>query len=237
LPNTAPSERPDSGGAIADADPSGDAPPVTDTADAAVVVTPDATPPAPDAQTIVVLHLSERADATTQNVTTDATIDGVTQTTNFGAGASLAVDTGLQRRAVLRFDLSSVPAGALVLDASLRLYVESPQPDGTLELAALQQSWNEPEVTWRNRTTSLLWSTQGAPVGAALVSFAATAAGAQTIVLPVATVQAWVDAPANNFGLRILSKSPTNKGALLSASEATLATRRPELVLTVDLQP
>ena len=141
----------------------------------------------------------------------------------FFAGNSANEDA---RRGLVAFDLSGIPAGSMVTDVSLRLYMsrtQAPVHDIALHLATT--TWGEGtsdasgqegggaaatagDATWRyNSYPSTMWTTLGGDY--ASLASATTAvtgngeyfwSGAQM----VADVQAWVDAPATNFGWFVL---------------------------------
>jgi endonuclease/exonuclease/phosphatase family metal-dependent hydrolase len=75
------------------------------------------------------------------------------------------------RRALLKFDThNGIPAGSTVTSALLTITVKVGSEDKTRSIAAYQitTSWNENEVTWRNRRTSAHWMTSGGDLGSKL---------------------------------------------------------------------
>ncbi len=67
-----------------------------------------------------------------------------------------------QCRIVMQFNLSSVPAGAIVKDATLSLYEKQGRPqliDYTIH--ALTSTWAESDVSWRTRDSAHSWSNIG----------------------------------------------------------------------------
>ena len=70
---------------------------------------------------------------------------------NFGASPVLHVGSSKEggvRRALLRFDLTGLPAGAQVLSARMGLHVESKTGGGTLAVHRIAREWDEAHVTW-----------------------------------------------------------------------------------------
>ena len=74
-------------------------------------------------------------------------------------------DTTLDRRtSFLRFDLSAIPAGSVVLSADLEMYLTSIDYDASTytRLEAVEDSWSESTLTWNNQpsTTSNTYDEQ-----------------------------------------------------------------------------
>lgn len=77
--------------------------------------------------------------------------------TNFVTAPELAVTAAsltaiVQAQALLRFDLSAIPAGSIIGRAELRLYQSdfSGADNWTLSVDQITQSWSATSVTWRN---------------------------------------------------------------------------------------
>ncbi len=82
-------------------------------------------------------------------------------------------DANVLRRALLKFDTQNgVPEGANVTSAKLTITVQGGGSDTSRLIAVYQttQSWNENEVTWNDRRTSIPWYTPGSDLGTKLGS-------------------------------------------------------------------
>jgi hypothetical protein len=160
---------------------------------------------------------------------------------SFYAGRSNQTTTLQTRRALMHFNLSSIPAGAVITDASLRLVAENVGQNGnrTMTLHKLLEDWGQGtsnaigqgtlatnnDATWlyrfynpSNPSASPRWAQAGG-------SFSATSSG--QAVCPnlggaftftgnsasqmVADIRAWFADPANNFGWE-LSGDETTQG-------------------------
>jgi hypothetical protein len=153
--------------------------------------------------------------------------------TNFGDGATFISGTlgpvaGTTRtRAVLKFDLSSVPAGATITNAQLTLtvtMVPSAAANSTFGLHRVRVPWNETNVTWNRRLApDITWSQPGA---AAPLDFSAAASGTTFVGGPgtyTFSSTAALMADAQDW----LANPPANHGwLLLTPSEATAKTAR-----------
>jgi hypothetical protein len=176
-----------------------------------------------------------------------------------GAGPDLyfgATSTLAKRRAVLAFDLSSIPAGSVVTAVTLTLSVtQAPLGGGsasTVEVHRVAASWGEgassaasgggataltDDATWLHRfynTSS--WTTAGGDFDAAvLASTGVTGLGAYswTSAALAAGVQGWVNNPATNFGWILTGGEATAQSARkLGSRENADASVRPVLSVT-----
>jgi hypothetical protein len=176
-----------------------------------------------------------------------------------GAGAGLFAGNngfGEPRRCMIRFDLSSIPAGSTVTAATLTLHLSMTQPGSpTMEIRRCLTSWNEgPSValggggagapaqagdsTWLHTFyNTQFWQTAGGDfaaspsatmvVGDVLTFYSASSAGL------VADVQGWLTSPAANFGWFILGDEANFATAKrFDSREATNASFRPVLQVT-----
>lgn len=186
------------------------------------------------------LLFAERAlaDVISVPVTADTYITSGAPNNNAGghgwidAGTDGPFGGNANRRALLRFDLSTIPAGVTVTSAVLKLtavQIPSSGPvDSTFDLFRLQASWGEGnkignsgapagngEATWNARLQGTAnWTAPGAasdaigvpsgstPVGS---TFGATYNWGGTGV--VADVQFWLANPAQNFGWLLKSRA------------------------------
>ena len=134
------------------------APTATNTAEPTITPTPTDTPvptvtPAP----ATCIELSPAMDAYLKEDKADD---------NKGDDKELRIKTEPQKeqRLLLSFDLSSVPSGAVIDNASLSLWSTSVREEPVaIEAHAILSSWAEQEVTWNDRdeSSSLSWNTPG----------------------------------------------------------------------------
>jgi hypothetical protein len=166
----------------------------------------------------------------------DSYINGNSDETNYGAQSTMQVYESGERRGVLRFNLSSVPAGTPLADARLRLYVSSlaARSGGTMNLRvhALTSSWTENHVSWDERTASAEWSSEGGdyhPAAAATLALPASFSSGWIEFSVTALAQAWVDGVTPNDGVIVLELSPDQFSI---ASKEGSGSTSPQLVLT-----
>lgn len=176
--------------------------------------------------------------------TTDTYIDSGAAGSDFSAAASLVCDydwtsfpttPSRTRAALLKFDLSSIPAGARIVRAALRLYINT---EGLgMRLFRMLTSWSGTS-TWTSLSGGVSLddveakSTADAylltPVGSGLDTYV----GYVELQVPVATIQDWVNNASVNHGWYITGPlESTGDGVQIDSAEGVTANRRPELKL------
>ncbi|MFN7022097.1 MAG: DNRLRE domain-containing protein, partial [Phycisphaerales bacterium] len=192
----------------------------------------------------------------------DASIFSETGDTANGAGEVVhcgRTSAGNIRRALMQFDLTSIPAGSTVTAVTLTIYIEATsggRPTETIQLRRITQSWSEGtsgagsttggngdaatagDVTWTHRVFSTqTWSTAGGSFsgttsGSASVS---SAAGPRTFSAAgmVTDVQNWLNTPSTNFGWMLVGDESVNQSARrISSRQNSVSGRRPKLTVT-----
>ncbi|MDE3167810.1 MAG: collagen-like protein [Acidobacteriota bacterium] len=138
--------------------------------------------------------------------------------TNFGAAANLVIAPG--NTALVQFDLTLVPPAATIAKAYLRVYVNKVTAAGTLNVSPVLNSWGELTVT------------EPAPsVGALLASVPVMVGNSFLLVDVTAQAQAWLAAPAANFGFALTGAGWT--ALQLDTKENTATSHPAELELTI----
>jgi hypothetical protein len=201
------------------------------------------------------------ADVMTFNPSRDNTLyENPTGDLSNGVGQGMfsgKTDSGLIRRALVAFDLSALPAGAVVTDVSLRLVcTKTTAPAELTTLHRVGASWGEAnsdggfsggaggtaapgDATWIWRfydDPSSAWATPGGDFAPA-VSGSATVAGTGAYTFSgagmLADVQAWINEPATNFGWLVRGNESTNHTAKrFGTREYPSASGRPLLTVT-----
>lgn len=144
-------------------------------------------------------------------------------------------ETGKLQRVLLQFNITGIPAGALITNATLSLYVKDATGGPvTINAHRVTQSWNEAEVTWkaRDKAASQLWTQAGGDYEAA-VAGSATVDDTKNIWRTwsvTGLVGGWVNNPGSNLGLILESPvtNPKTEKKFKSSDDGTLA-QRPKL--------
>jgi hypothetical protein len=171
--------------------------------------------------------------------TRDATIRQPAPTSATGTTATTLEidgdDAGGDLAAVLKWQLSGIPAGAIVVAASIGVNVVDPASSG-YPIYVLRRDWVEGEVTWERASAANVWGQSGAtattdrdavPIGntsSATGLYEFNAAG-------IAAVQAWLNGTAQNYGV-IIADTTLTDGLDLSSRESANVASHPKLTIS-----
>jgi hypothetical protein len=159
----------------------------------------------------------------------DAFIRASSPDSNFGALPEIEVrpDNGANRRGLVRFDVSSIPPGSTVTNATLYLYEKDKKLGQTTYLYRLTSPWSEDTVTW-----STPWSAAGGDFDAsqAYASFLPNQSSCMLEIDLKVLVQEWVDGTPN-YGILLYSTGP-NHILRYSSKDNAAAAEHPKLNIT-----
>ncbi len=169
--------------------------------------------------------------------TQDTKLNSGSKTKNYGAAQSIDIDGSPDVAGLFKWNISAIPTGSIIVSAAIELNVTNTSKD-TYNAYALQRAWDEMSATWQQYSAGQNWATAGGAGAsdrgtAALGTFAAASMGISRITLNaagIAAVQAWVNNPANNYGI-ILQDYTKSGGVDVSTSEASTAAQRPKLII------
>lgn len=179
--------------------------------------------------------------------TRDSMIEEENPDTNNGSDTSISASgdtpagSGNENYILLRWDVSSLPVGAIIRSASIVVTV-SDKADQTYDFYELTREWSESQVTWEQADSSHDWASNGADGTGdrntpSLGSIRASATGTYTVPLNaagIAVVQKWVSTPSSNHGVIIANKDNDNRLEIRS-SEYSARSARPKLAVTWEL--
>ena len=153
----------------------------------------------------------------------DAFIEESSPGGNFGSDDRIKVNIADldTYRSVVRFDVASLPAGKVVTDATLRLYVTDGSSD-TMSVHRMTSAWTEGGVTWNTHASSY--------DPAAIVGFVPSVEEAFADIDLTATVDDWYRGITVNDGLMILTTG--DDGFDFKARETGDPASRPRLLVT-----
>jgi VCBS repeat-containing protein len=164
---------------------------------------------------------------------------------NYGTSTSLVIDretTDLQR-ALLQFDLSAIPANAIITSATLEM--QSTQISGLLNINVyeLLRSWTEGSssgtagaANWTEAAPGTNWTSTGGDFNATAVATLNTNTTGQHAWDLTSLVQAWVNGSKANNG--VLIASPDGGGNRTATYDSSEGATPPRLVIsyTVPIQ-
>jgi len=174
--------------------------------------------------------------------TRDTYLSQSSLSTNFGSDVSVRADGdevgGQDLVGLLKFDLTSIPAGSSIQGAELTLTVTNPTAGG-YELYEAKRPWMEGEATWQGYASGQAWQSGGAQGaqdrGAVLLGTLSPASlGTYTLTFTAAgvvAVQGWVDAPGTNHGV-VIANAANADGMAFESRQSGTAANRPKLTVT-----
>jgi hypothetical protein len=149
----------------------------------------------------------------------DAFTNSADPTTNYGAATLLEVD-GTTATTYIQFNLASIPSGATVSQATLKLYVNAVTTAGSFNVDYVNGSWAESTIDHSNAPA--LGTTIASNVDVT------TADKNQYILVNVTTaVQAWLSGSETNDGIALVANSTFN--ATFDSKENTTTSHPAEL--------
>ncbi len=141
-------------------------------------------------------------------------------------------------RTVVKFpNLSSIPAGARVLDAEFGLWSVTtiPAAGATYNAHALTRTFDEATASWNRASTATAWTTPGGDYNPAVADLVTGNSNdpAWRLWYINAIVQGWVNSPSTNHGLlvKLANETTPAERTLFLSSEAPEPQLRPKLVV------
>ncbi|MFZ4523367.1 MAG: DNRLRE domain-containing protein [Bacteroidales bacterium] len=135
-------------------------------------------------------------------------------------------------RSLIKFDLTSIPAGAIVTNARLTLYYDASIAIGQQYganasfLQPITADWDQMTTTWNNKPPVNTVGQISVPATLSLTEDLAD-------IDMTALVQGWVNDPATNFGFsHRMQVEVTYCSVVYSSSNKPIAAKRPKLVVT-----
>ena len=169
------------------------------------------------------------------NVARDTFISLANPDVPYGSDPSLVLAGAPATRALISFDISTIPRTASVFSASLRLTsVQGPGPMGCAARAyVLLEAWDENSATYNERSAGVLWTATGAlqpSSGPTVIGSVAVSATVTTseMLLDRSIVEDWVRNPPTNFGVVLMAGCDVT----ITSREGTTLAERPVLTVT-----
>jgi len=157
----------------------------------------------------------------------DTFVSSVTPKANYGASPILVVQAGATT--FIQFNLSTLPAGASVNKATLRLYVDAVLTSGSFDVFPVNGAWSENALTYNTPPPALGSSASGnKPI-------AITSSSLNKFLLIDITplVQGWVSGTIANNGVA-LALTATNGLFSFDSKESLLTANGPELEIVLN---
>jgi hypothetical protein len=156
-------------------------------------------------------------------------------------GFDLSIGLEPEAKALLRFDLSPLPAGARVTAASLSLSIADQAPTATYSIVAMLRAWSETGATWSTQDGFVAWDIPGAEGPAdrttspfASATFLVGPAKLDLNAQGVQWVDDWVHGVRPNQGFAVVGANGDN--IAIYRREDPNPANRPALTLTYFLE-
>jgi hypothetical protein len=163
----------------------------------------------------------------------DTYIDENLPTANYGSDPTFRVrpNNNSERRGLVRFDLSAIPANAIITSADLYLYETRAIPGQTTYLYRVTRTWSEASVTWNSP-----WTTHGGDFdkSIAFASFRPNHINCMVTLDLTDLVQRWVSGTYPNYGVLLYSTGP-NRSIVYVSKENLILEQRPRLNVSYTL--
>ena len=136
------------------------------------------------------------------------------------------------RRGLLRFDLSDIPANAVISSAELYLYEQEDKLEQVTYVYRVTTPWTESGVTWNSP-----WTTPGGDFAnsPAYALFIPGQSGCSITLDLTNLVQAWVEGTYPNYGVLLYSTGDSRVINYSSKEETGNPEQAPRLAITYSL--
>jgi len=168
----------------------------------------------------------------TMSSDSDVNYEGASTIQLHGGG----VDAGL-----FQFDLTSIPAGSIIMSATFSIYINSAAGSPYFEFRKLTTPWISSQATWNDAKTGVSWTTAGGDASSIQLGNDDILAAdvSKYLIYPsssvfVSGVQSWVDNPAGNYGI-ILRREFGDTAQQITFPSTESSINKP--ILTVEYLP
>jgi TolB protein len=168
--------------------------------------------------------------------TADTSINFWAPQAQVGAEQRLAVRAPGIKSGLIKFDLSPLPAGAMVQQAKLTLYSLARSNTNGTEIAAygLTKAWDEGQATWENAAAGSAWTTPGATSdkGSVVATVAVSAINRDYTWDITELAAGWASNPNSNNGVVLIATGAGSVEYTFASSEYMTMAMRPRLTIT-----
>lgn len=165
----------------------------------------------------------------------DTNFDEANPDTNYVSNQDYEISNysaGNEERPIIKFDLSSIPAGSNIIQAVLEFDMYAAGDLNAAQICAVTNSWTADEATWNSRKTGVAWDTAGG-------DYRATPEWSGEILYTSAQkfrpditslVQEWVDGSLDNNGVIMIAPNVSlGDEAKFWSMNAVTSSNRPRL--------
>jgi len=171
--------------------------------------------------------------------TNDTYISERNPSANLATQAGLTVRNDSTYEGLLRFNLQSIPAGAVLNQATLRLYVYTRDSTASMDVQvhAVLRHWVDAQANWSQATTDTSWGLPGA--NSALTDRSADPLATRAVLSASgwytfdvgSLVRTWIDNPDNNYGVILRGSGADAVSYSFASANYPAISVRPQLVI------
>jgi len=173
------------------------------------------------------------------------------RSTNYGGYTSIRIGRQSSygwKRSLVKFDLSSIPAGANIISStmSLRWYgcYGTYKIDRLIKCHQMKKNWDESQATWYKATSAVYWEESGVafdgddanPTAEDSLIWGTSGYPCWKNYNLSSLTQKWIDGEENNYGVILWATNESQYSNMdekrCNSSESTTASYRPKLIVT-----
>lgn len=163
----------------------------------------------------------------------DSFVQSYSPDANYGTNSDLQIGKSSTAiiRSLIKFNISSIPASAVVSSANLSLYLNGYEDAlaFNVDVHRITADWNEGSVTWNSQPAHDASVITSSPVGGTIGWYSWSLAS---------PVQGWVNGTLTNYGVKLKQDTETStRRRYFYSSDHTTASERPKLVVTYSVPP
>jgi len=144
-------------------------------------------------------------------------------------------------RTLIKFDLSKIPSGALIISATLQMTMNANYSSATTDMTLhrVLRNWVINQATWNSYSTGNTWQTAGGfgaldaeQAAVATREFtAAEANGVKSWTIDTDSVKEWIDGDTSNYGWLIKTSVESDDGYRFATDNDAVEANRPKLTI------
>jgi len=171
--------------------------------------------------------------------TNDTYISERNPSANLSTQAGLMIRNDSTYEGLLRFNLLSIPAGAILNQATLRLYAYTRDSAASMDVQvhAVLRHWVDAQANWSQATTDSTWGAPGAndtetdrSANSVAARSVVSASGWYTFDVG-SLVRTWIDNPDNNYGVILRGSGADPVAYSFASANYPVISVRPQLVI------
>ncbi len=158
---------------------------------------------------------------------------------NFQAATGLTIGKtagGKGLRALLQFNISSIPSTDTILNATVKVYLEAATGSSNITISVYRiiSPWTESGASWNNRTNSSLWSSAGGDYEITKIDskIFLNSSGNYYNFTITKLARNWLNGTYNNYGIILIAQNAsTGNFSQISSSDSLTVAQRPEIII------